>query len=138
MNAKDIMSKPVITVSETTTLNEALDLMRQNGIKHLVVVKSVDQIVGMISDRDVKKFASPFVGSSKQTKQDVATFHIPLKNIMNKQVVSVNSDDSIKIVVEKMLQHTIHAIPVKNVADDTLIGVITATDITRQYLSILA
>lgn len=45
---QDIMTSPLITVSDSTTLHEALHIMRDNGIKKLPVVTKKEQVVGMI------------------------------------------------------------------------------------------
>ena len=48
----DIMSSPVITVDQTTSIKDCANLMKENSIHHLPVVNEVGQIVGMISASD--------------------------------------------------------------------------------------
>lgn len=45
---KDIMSTPLITISEKSTLQDALDKMRENRIKKLPVLSKKNAVVGMI------------------------------------------------------------------------------------------
>ncbi len=45
---KDIMSTPLITVEEKTTLQEALHIMRDHNIRKLPVLSKKKQVVGMI------------------------------------------------------------------------------------------
>lgn len=49
---KDIMSSPVITVDQTTSIKDCANLMKENSIHHLPVVNEDGQIVGMISASD--------------------------------------------------------------------------------------
>jgi CBS domain-containing protein len=48
--AQDIMTAPIITIDYERTLEEALDIMRQNRIRRLVVVKG-ESIVGLLTER---------------------------------------------------------------------------------------
>ena len=45
---KDIMSTPLITINEKSTLQDALDKMRENRIKKLPVLSKKNEVVGMI------------------------------------------------------------------------------------------
>ena len=45
---KDIMSSPVITINEKSTLQEALNIMKKSHIKKLPVVSKKNEVVGMI------------------------------------------------------------------------------------------
>lgn len=49
---KDVMVSKMITVTKDTTVEECVDLMRQQNIRHLPVVEN-NQLVGMVSMRDV-------------------------------------------------------------------------------------
>ena len=45
---QDIMSTPLITVEEKTSIQEALHIMRDNNIRKLPVISKKNQVVGMI------------------------------------------------------------------------------------------
>ena len=49
-----IMRTDLITVSPKTSLVEAKELLDQNHINHLLVVKN-EKLVGVVSDRDLKQ-----------------------------------------------------------------------------------
>ena len=51
MRVQDIMTKGVKTITREATAEEAWNLMRVNGIRHLVVVDG-SRVVGILSDRD--------------------------------------------------------------------------------------
>jgi CBS domain-containing protein len=48
--AKDVMSKPVITIEASNMLKEALELMKKKNIRRLVVMEN-DSIVGLVTER---------------------------------------------------------------------------------------
>ena len=55
-----IMHTDLVTVSPETTLVQAKNIIEEKKIKHLLVVNESEELVGIISDRDLKKsWASP-------------------------------------------------------------------------------
>lgn len=55
VNIGEIMSKPLVTIQDTNTPQNAHDMMWQCGIRHLVVTKGT-RIVGIVSMRDLLIF----------------------------------------------------------------------------------
>jgi CBS domain-containing protein len=53
VTAKDIMTKKIITVKKTTTLVEAVRLMKDNNIRHLPIIDESKKLVNFISHRDI-------------------------------------------------------------------------------------
>lgn len=52
-NVKDIMEKKLITIHKEALLEEAAIKMRQNNVGVLPVVEDTDQLVGIITDKDI-------------------------------------------------------------------------------------
>lgn len=130
------MSKDLKKGLGKQNLGEINKIMTDAKIHHLLVVDDSGKLIGVVSDRDIKKFISPFVGSKRETTQDKATLLIKVENVMIKNVITCRPDDSIKAVVEMMLQKTIHSTPV---VDDSgkLVGVVTSTDLLKLFLTSL-
>jgi CBS-domain-containing membrane protein len=55
MTARELMTQSPTTVTPTTTIAEAWDLMRELDVRHLPVVDG-EALVGMVSDRDLGNF----------------------------------------------------------------------------------
>ncbi len=49
----DVMARPVITVGENDELSDALDVMRDAGVRRLPVVDEVESVVGLLSFDDL-------------------------------------------------------------------------------------
>ena len=49
---ESIITSPMITVGVTWPINEAYDMMKQQGVRHLMVMES-EKVVGLISLRDI-------------------------------------------------------------------------------------
>lgn len=52
--AEQIMSSPVVVVGENTSLHEAIEIMAQNRIRRLLVVRG-EKLVGVVSVTDIVK-----------------------------------------------------------------------------------
>src|SRR5688572_19499918 len=49
--ARDIMSKPVITIDAESSIQDAIESMKLNNIRRLPVVDSAGRMVGIITDK---------------------------------------------------------------------------------------
>ena len=53
VTANDIMTKQIITVKKTSTLIEAMKLMKDNNIRHLPIIDEGKKLINFISHRDI-------------------------------------------------------------------------------------
>lgn len=53
MPARDVMSKPVITIDATSSIRDALQTMELNNIRRLPVVDKEKKMAGIITDKDI-------------------------------------------------------------------------------------
>jgi acetoin utilization protein AcuB len=89
-----IMSRRVVTVSMDETLAKAQALFNEFRFHHLLVVEH-QQLVGVISDRDLLKASSPFTGTMNETTRDRATLEKRIHQIMNRALITVDSETTI-------------------------------------------
>ncbi len=126
MRVKDRMRRSLVSVTQSDTLDHALTTLKRFHIRHLPVVKG-DRVVGIVSDRDVKKAApSPF---DYPTAEEFRAFTsaVTIKDIMTKEVVTVAPLTPIEEAASLMSQKRIGALPV--VQDGRLVGMLTETDV---------
>jgi CBS domain-containing protein len=53
LDARDIMSKPIITIDATSSIQDAIQSMKLNNIRRLPVVDRERRMVGIIADKDI-------------------------------------------------------------------------------------
>lgn len=126
MRVKDRMRRSLVSVAQSDTLDHALTTLKRFNIRHLPVVKG-DHVVGIVSDRDVKKAApSPF---DYPTAEEFRAFTsaVSIKEIMTKEVITVSPLTPIEEAASLMSQKRIGALPV--VQEGRLVGMITETDV---------
>ena len=56
--AQDIMKSPVTGITAETSLAEAWALMKAKGFRHIPVVSADQMLVGIVSDRDLLRYAN--------------------------------------------------------------------------------
>ncbi|MFD1384481.1 CBS domain-containing protein [Rhodanobacter aciditrophus] len=127
MKAIDIMTKDVITVEMDTRLPDVKLLMQQHQFHHLPVVDK-GQLIGVISDRDLLRLVSPFIGKVNEQARDLDTLNRAAHQAMTRQPITVKADTDIKEAINWMLKTGISCVPV---VDDEhyVIGIITWRDL---------
>lgn len=127
-----IMTTPVITLKKTDNLETAERLFKSNHIRHIPVVE--DQVImGMLSYTDLLRLSFADVDYDNDDMSDVMVYSMfSIEQVMNKNIVSVASSNSIKEVAEILASKEFHALPV--VDNNALVGIVTTTDLIKYLL----
>jgi acetoin utilization protein AcuB len=129
------MTPDVITVDENTSMMKASVIMKERKIRCLPVVDKKGNVIGIVSDRDLKD-AAP----SKATTLDVYELNyllssMKIRDIMTRNLVFVRPDETVEFAALLMLENKISSLPVIN-DKDNLVGIITQTDIFKVLINI--
>jgi len=119
VNLQTVMRSPVIAISEETEIPEAANLMVINGLRRLVVVDGVHNVIGIITQTDIIKNLSidSFISFKK------------VDQIMNRNIISVRKQDTLPKAISLMAKNRISCILV--IEDNKPVGMITERDITK-------
>lgn len=129
MRVKDWMVTDLITVTPDTPLLQATKEMKQHNIRRLPVVDSNGDLIGIVTDRDLKE-----AGPSKVTTLDVhEQFYLfgelAVSDIMTRDPVTITPHDTVEKAAVIMLSLKISGLPV--VDRSKPVGIITQDDISR-------
>ncbi len=113
IKVKDIMIKNPIKAVEERTALQAIQIMQSNHVDSLLIVDGDEKLNGLVTLKDIRKTLE------KNTK---------LKDIMERNIITVSSDDSIINVLEKMEKESIGYVPVIN-ENSKLVGLITRSSL---------
>jgi tRNA nucleotidyltransferase (CCA-adding enzyme) len=116
--ARDLMSSPVRTIRPSTQITEAQRILLRYGHSGLSVVNRSDELVGVISRRDIDLALHHGFG------------HAPVKGYMSTQVRTVQPHTALPDIEALMVTYDIGRLPV--LEGDRLVGVVTRTDVLRQ------
>ncbi len=135
MPVQNWMTTDVVSVGPDTSLLKVGKLMKDHHIRRIPVVDDNGQVVGIISDRDVRD-ASP----SKATTLDMYEMHYLLaelkaKNIMTAKPITVKPTDTVEQAALIMLDNKVGGLPV---VDDSgkLVGIISDHDVFKALVDI--
>lgn len=115
INVEEYTSLSPVTVDQNATLTKALNLMKENEIRHLPVVKE-GQVVGIVSERDLMaNYGKPW------------SENLRIKEIMNPSILFAYQNDSLGDVAFRLAKEKKgSAIILDN--DKSLFGIFTTTD----------
>ncbi|ASF40180.1 acetoin utilization protein AcuB [Halobacillus halophilus] len=122
MLVEEIMKTEVITLSPEETIETALKLLHENHIRHLPIVDENNEVIGIVSDRDVRD-ASPSIFEEDASPDELKN---PIRTIMTYPVTTVHPLDFVEEVASIFYEQEIACVPVTR--DDILVGIITEKD----------
>jgi CBS domain-containing protein len=131
MNVGDLCQREVLTVSRSSDVIKAAQLMRQGHVGYLVVVEPGEverqRPVGVLTDRDI-------ITEVLATGRDPARVHVG--DIMTQPPITVRESESADKALQEMRRVEVHRLPVVGPHDE-LVGVVALDDVLSVVASTL-
>lgn len=121
-----VMKKSPVCVEMDTRLEVVRRLLEEHGFHHLPVLDG-DELVGIISDRDILRLVSPFLDTAGEMERDLEVLNKAAHQVMTRQPICVSIDDSLNTVIDWMTKVSISCMPVLD--NGQLVGIITWRDL---------
>ncbi len=127
MRIEDMMTKEVTIGDMDDTLGDLKKIFESNHLHHVPIVDA-GRLVGVVSDRDVLRFLSPYVNTMSEDNRDLNTLRKKAHQIMTRDVVTVRANDTVEAAALTMLEKRFSCLPV---VSDTgaIVGIVTKTNI---------
>jgi acetoin utilization protein AcuB len=135
MLVRDVMQTSVVTVTPLTTLPQAIQLVAERRIRHLPVVDSGGKLVGILSDRDLKRAMASSATSLEAHELRFLLDRLTVAGIMTRPVVTIDPEAPVEEAARLMVQEKIGAVPVVDEGD--LVGILTETDVLALFVEML-
>ena len=116
MNARDIMTSQVVSVSSSAPIREVADVLAEYRISGVPVVDEQGQMLGLVTEADL---------ISKQGKTAA--------DIMSPRVVTVREATPVDEVAQILTSNRFKRVPVMR--EDRLVGIVSRADIVRMMAS---
>lgn len=135
---KDVMTKDVKALSLDDTIEKCIEFMRENRVRHIPVIDSPAgedgkrYFVGIVSQRDVFRQISPYVGKVGQEDSDSKALKQPLVQLVTRGPKSVSPETPIQEMITIMVDNHINMVPV--LVEQNLVGIVTSTDILKLFM----
>jgi acetoin utilization protein AcuB len=124
------MKTDVVCAGLDITLGKAIELCEEKRIRHLPIVDDANQLVGLVTDRDLRYYVSPRVGTISENKADRESLERPIHLIMIHKVVATSAETPLWEAAELMLENRVGCLPVLNLGR-RVVGILTTTDLIR-------
>jgi len=136
MDVKDVMHTAVTTVTPETRVSTAHQVMtrREARIRHLPVVTDEGILVGILTDRDLRRAAASDAPPMAEHELLYLLDKLYVRDIMTPEVMTVHGTTPVAEAGQIFLQKKFGCLPV--VRDNhTLEGILTVTDLLRAYIA---
>lgn len=137
MQAKDIMTSNVVSISPEAGVRHAIAVMMQNNISGLPVVDDEGRICGILTEGDLllrrEIRLAPRATRNAEVTSDVDLDRYirgngwSVRDIMSRDVIVASPDSEVSDIAESLEVHRIKRIPI--VDDGRLVGIVSRRDI---------
>ena len=127
---RDIMIHGVSSVSPTTTVRDAVDLMLRRRLRAVPVVGEKQEVLGIISEWDIMRGLLPQIPRAGQESGAVGAEALRVKDIMTRSVLCVSEDLGLEEAANMMINKDVEQFPVTS--EGKLTGFLTRSDIIRK------
>lgn len=133
MRVRDYMQASPLTVSPTDIVRTAYHRMRSAHIRHLPVIAPGRQLVGLLTDRDVRYLMASGTPALAAYERREPTYTLTVREVMTQGVVTVDGDTLVVDAGELLLNRRFGCLPVVG-SHATLEGIVTVRDLVRGYV----
>ena len=120
MRVKDCMKEEVIWATQDSTVCDVAKLMNENHVGSIPICNDKQNIIGIVTDRDIVLRSIACEKDSKQTK---------ITDIMTTEVIRTTKDTAASWVADIMSRNQIRRVPV--VENEKLVGIVSLGDLAR-------
>jgi len=130
MDLGSIMTARVVTVEMDDRLEIVKEIFDTMNFHHLLVVNEQKTLSGVVSDRDLLRAISPYVGSAAETARDLATLNKRVHQIMTRRPVTLRPQATVAEAVSLLLAHRISCIPIVD-EESKPVGIVSWRDLLK-------
>lgn len=131
LKVADVMTENPLTVEPSDTLEQVEELLEEHRIRQLPVVEGT-QLVGIITDRDIRPFLRDrYLGSPQEQERVMKT---KVASVMSPKPLTLSPNDDLKEALELLIEEKVGGIPVVDEDEGTVVGIVTYVDMLRCFL----
>jgi CBS-domain-containing membrane protein len=147
MQAKDVMTRDVISVAPDATVLLAARLMLQHHISGLPVIDSSGKLVGVLSEGDFlrrqetqtqrrrSRWLEFLMGPGRTAGEYIHSHGSKVSEVMTEDVRTVGEDTPLEAIVELMERHRIKRVPV--LRGKQVVGIVTRSNLMHAMVSLV-
>jgi acetoin utilization protein AcuB len=129
------MTRPVLSVSPDTPIQDALAKMRKARVTRFPVLNKKGRLVGIVSEDDLLHASPSDVTSLSVWEINYLLSKITVERVMTTDVITVTEDTPLEEAARIMADHRVGGLPV--VKGKAVVGMITQTDLFCMFVEML-
>lgn len=144
MKVNEIMAKNITSLSSDTNAREALNLLMEKKISGLPVIDEKNKLVGMFTEKEVLAAVLPsylekvgrfiYQENPKAVRHKIVALQaMKVKDIMRKEVVTVDEETTLCEVARIMLTQKARRLPVLDKAKE-VVGIVSRGDVVKALM----
>jgi len=130
MDLRSIMTTRVVTVELDDQLEVVKEIFDSMKFRHLLVVDAGRKLCGVISDRDLLRALSPYVGTASENARDTATLRKRVHQIMTRKPITLVPEATVADAISLFLSHRVSCIPIVD-KDFKPVGIVSWRDVLK-------
>jgi len=131
MLATDVMSRPVLTVRDDETVEQAAAMLSHKNVTAAPVLDAEGELVGIVSERDLLR--ARVERWHENEDEPVAVTAKLVADVMTRNVVTLPGDAELSAVAEAMLRYNVHSVPIVD-SQTEVTGIVCRHDLLRAYV----
>jgi acetoin utilization protein AcuB len=129
MHVQDVMTAEVVTVRPVWQVKKVWEMLQKEPM-HCFPVVDGDEVVGIITDRDLRILATASsVALAEQDYHEFLMENMSIESAMTREPRTVAPETDLKEAAQLMLEMRVGGLPV--VDGERLVGILTETDLIR-------
>jgi CBS domain-containing membrane protein len=135
LEVRDFMTTDVLTLNVHETLSLADEVMRLGRVRHLPVVGAQDQVVGIVTHRDLLRAQASSIANLDQTERKALERSIAVRDVMTRDVVTIGPDAPALHAARLLKDNRFGCLPV--IDRGRLVGIVTEADFLDLLIRLL-
>ncbi len=129
---KDLMTTDLFTLYTDDSLKIAEEIMGWRNIRHIPIINYEDEIVGLVTHRDILKYSISTLAGISQNERDNLNSSIKMGNIMSTNMITVPENTPLFTAAKIIANKKIGCLPIVHGAK--LVGIITEADFVQYFI----
>lgn len=131
LTARDVMTTEPTCVGPGDSVLELVRIFHDKQFRHLLVTNSENELLGVVSDRDVVRCFGPTDFPDQTLLAGIRT-----EAVMSPDVITIEADATVIAAIDLMYEQGVSCLPVLD--GNKLAGIVTTSDLLQLLRRILA
>lgn len=131
---RDIMTSNVVALKPGETMADAFDKMKNRLIRHLPVVNSRNEVLGVFTDVDLARACKPHETPAGwiYNREDLNAYSV--QHFMTPDPCTLTPEDTVRKATEIMARQRFGCLPIVRADSKVLVGIISYVDLLKAFL----